>query len=99
MSEGIEILQKLEQLEAMLTVLVERQQTKEWYTTAEAARLLGKAEFTVREWARLGRVRAKKAMSGRGAYPAWVIAHEEMLRYQKEGLLPLPGQGFGCPRG
>jgi hypothetical protein len=54
------------------------------------ARLLGKAEFTVREWCLLGRIRAEKRQSGRGAFPAWVIAHEELLRYQKEGLLPLP---------
>jgi predicted site-specific integrase-resolvase len=81
---------RLDKIENLLTVLVEKQQVKEWYTTAEVARLLGKAEFTVREWARLGRIRAKKAMSGRGSYPAWVISHEELLRYQKEGLVPLP---------
>lgn len=45
-------------------------------------------EFTVREWCRLGRIRAEKGQSGRGAFPAWVIAHQELLRYQREGLLP-----------
>ena len=82
--------ERLDRIESLLTLLVERQQTKEWYTTEELARLLGKAEFTVREWCRLGRIRAEKRQSGRGAYPAWVISHEELLRYQKEGLRPLP---------
>jgi DNA-directed RNA polymerase specialized sigma24 family protein len=30
---------------------------KEYYTTVEAAKLLGKRPYTVREWCRLGRVR------------------------------------------
>jgi hypothetical protein len=82
--------EKLERIESLLALLVERQQTKEWYTTEELARLLGKAEFTVREWCRLGRIRAVKRQSGRGAYPAWAISHQEFLRYQREGLLPFP---------
>jgi hypothetical protein len=80
---------KLDRVFAMVTTLVERQRVQDWYTTAEAAAILGKAEFTVREWCRLGRIRAEKRRSGRGAHPAWVIAHEELLRYQREGLLPL----------
>jgi hypothetical protein len=62
--------ERLERIESLLTLLVERQRTKEWYTTEELARLLGKAEFTVREWCRLGRIRAAKRQSGRGACPA-----------------------------
>jgi Helix-turn-helix domain len=69
-------------------VLVERQQVRDWYTTAQFARLVGKAEFTVREWARLGRIKAEKRRSGRGAFAAWVISHQELQRYQREGLLP-----------
>jgi predicted site-specific integrase-resolvase len=82
--------ERLDRIEGLLAQLVERQQTTDWYTTEELARLVGKAEFTVREWCRLGRIRAVKRQSGRGAYPAWVISHEELLRYQKEGLLPMP---------
>jgi hypothetical protein len=48
-----------------------------------------KAEITVREWCRLGRVHAEKKGSGRGRYQSWVISHEELLRIQKEGLLPI----------
>lgn len=80
---------RLSRIEAMLLILVERQTIKDFYTTEEFARLTGKAEFTVREWCRLGRVHASKRMSGRGAYASWVIPHAELLRFQREGLLPL----------
>jgi hypothetical protein len=82
-----EILTRLERLEAMLTILVERRQDREWYTTDDFARIVGKAEFTVREWCRLGRIHAEKKDSGRGAYASWAISHKELLRYQREGLL------------
>jgi hypothetical protein len=78
---------RLGRIEQMLSVLVERQRTKDFYDVDEFAKLVGKAPFTVREWARLGRIRAEKRLSGRGASPAWVIAHVEGLRYQREGLL------------
>jgi hypothetical protein len=83
------ILDRLDHLSTLVQTLLERQQVKEWYTTEEAAVLLGKAEFTVREWCRLGRIHAEKRRSGRGAHPAWVIAHGEIVRYQREGLLPV----------
>ena len=83
------VLDRLERIEATLILLTEKQTAKDWYTTDELARVVGKAEFTVREWCRLGRMRAEKRMSGRGAFPAWVVSHQELLRYQREGLLPL----------
>jgi hypothetical protein len=79
---------RLDRVEAALAALLQRQVVKDWYTTEEAARALGRAEFTVREWCRLGRVRAQKRGSGRGKYQSWVLAHDELLRIQKEGLLP-----------
>ncbi|HXG09286.1 MAG TPA: helix-turn-helix domain-containing protein [Gemmataceae bacterium] len=85
--------ERLDRIEQMLAVLVERQTIKDWYTTEEFARLVGKAEFTVREWCRHGRVRAEKRQSGRGAYPAWVISHDELMRYQRQGLLPVHSGG------
>jgi hypothetical protein len=91
METPITVDQRLERIEALLTVLVERETVKEWYTTEEFARAVGRADFTVREWCRLGRIKARKQGSGRGPYAAWVIAHEELLRYRREGLLPLPG--------
>ena len=87
--ERSEILERLERIEAALALLVERQAVKAWYTTEEAAKIVGKAEFTVREWCRLGRVRAEKKGGGRGKYQSWVISHAELLRIQREGPLPL----------
>ena len=81
--------ERLEKIEAMLVVLVERQAVREWYTTEQMAELLGKSEFTVREYCRLFRLNAEKRVSGRGKYPQWVVSHNEYLRYQKEGLLPI----------
>ncbi len=79
---------RLERIEAMLAVLVERQTIREWYSTDEFARIVARVEFTVREWARRGRINAAKKDSGRGAHASWVISHAELLRYQREGLLP-----------
>lgn len=69
-------------------LLLSQRTVRDFYTTAEVARLLGKAEFTVREWCRNGRVRGQKQGSGRGKHQAWVISHEELQRLQREGLLP-----------
>jgi len=81
---------RLSNIERMLVAIVEQQQIKDWYDMDEFARIVGKAPFTVREWARLKRIRAEKRKSGRGAYAAWVVSHAELLRYQREGLLPSP---------
>lgn len=86
------LLDRLDRIEATLAAIANKQMTKEWYTTDEVARIIGKAEFTVREYCRLGRLRAEKRMSGRGAFPAWVVSHEELARHQREGLLPLRKQ-------
>lgn len=80
--------EKLEAIGRKLDLLIQRESVKDWYSTDEFARLVGKAEFTVREWCRLGRVRAEKRGSGRGAHQAWVVSHAEVLRYRREGLLP-----------
>lgn len=79
--------QRLEKIEAMLSALVERQTVKDFYEVEEFAKLVGKSRLTCREWCRLGRIRARKKDSGRGAHTAWAISHEELQRYQREGLL------------
>jgi hypothetical protein len=84
-----QLLQRLDRIEAALAELVQQRTAKEWYSTAEVAEIMQKAEFTVREWARLGRIRAEKRACGRGRTKEWVISHAELLRLQNEGLLPL----------
>ena len=79
---------RFDRLESLLTILIDRQTAKDWYTTEEFARIVGRAEFTCREWCRRGRIRAEKKDSGRGAHAAWAISHEELVRFQREGLLP-----------
>lgn len=84
-----ELMMRLAKIESMLADLVHRQQIRDWYTTEQFAQLMGKAEFTIREYCRLGRLRAEKRASGRGTHSQWVISHAELLRFQREGLLPL----------
>jgi transposase len=83
-----EILERLERIENTLKTLVQRQTVKDFYSTDEVAEALGKAEFTVREWCRRGRINAQKRRSGRGKFQSWVISHEELQRIEREGLLP-----------
>ena len=81
--------ERLDKIEQMLTLLVQRQTVKDYYSTEEFAFLVGRSEYTAREWCRQGRLKAEKKGSGRGRYQSWVVSHTELLRYQKEGLLPL----------
>ena len=81
--------ERLEKIEGMLLVLVERQQIREFYSVEEFARIADRSEFTTREWCRLGRIRAEKKDSGCGPHARWVVSHAELLRYQQHGLLPL----------
>jgi transposase len=81
--------ERLEEIKAILIGLVQRQQVREWYSTRDVAKLLDKAELTVADWCRRGRIQATKKRSGRGAHASWAISHEEVLRVQREGLLPV----------
>jgi hypothetical protein len=82
------LLERLDRIEAALEALVRQRTIKDWYDIADFAALVGKSEFTCREWCRHGRVHAAKRRSGRGRTQEWVVSHEELLRFQKEGLLP-----------
>lgn len=84
--------QKVDLLSEQITQLldsVKTQQKQDWYTIEQFARIVDKAEFTVREWCRDGRVNADKQRSGRGRHQSWTISHSEIERYHREGLLPL----------
>ena len=87
MATDLDLAERLERIETLLQSLLKERTIKEWYTTAEVAKLLSKAEFTVCEWCRLGRVRAQKKKCGRGVASEWIISHEELVRVQNQGLL------------
>lgn len=80
---------RLDRIEDSLRRLMVTRQVQDAYSTADVARLLGKAEFTVREWCRLGRIHAEKRPCGRGNSREWMITRHELERIQAEGLLPL----------
>jgi hypothetical protein len=82
--------ERLDRIEAMLRMLLEQRVVKDHYTTAEAAEILDRAEWTVREWCRLGRVNADKRSCGLGASQEWIISHAELQRIRNDGLLPDP---------
>lgn len=82
---------ELEQVISELRDLLLTQKTvKESYDTKEVANILGRKPYTVREWCRLQRINAYKAQCGRGSEEEWRISHDELLRIQNEGLLPIP---------
>ena len=81
--------ERLARIEGLLTKPTARDAfRKEWFTVPEAAQVLGKQSFTIREWCRLRRIGAKKRKCGRGRTSEWVISSSEIERYLNEGLLP-----------
>lgn len=87
MNETIDVVFRLDRIQRTLDTLLIRQTIKDWYTTDEAAEILGKAAFTVREWCRNKRCHASKRATGRGRAKEWVISHAELERLKNEGLL------------
>lgn len=85
-----ELWARLDRIEAAIRALSGQRSGQEWFGVAEASALLGRAEFTVREWCRYRRIRASKRASGRGKSKEWMISAEELKRVQEQGLLPLP---------
>ena len=81
------ICERLSRIEDALQLLLQERVVQESYSTADFAKKCGKAEFTVREWCRLGRIRAEKRPCGRGNSKEWMISHDELERVLAEGLL------------
>lgn len=77
-----------ETVQQIRELLLNQRRIKDWYTVAEVSDLLDRAEFTVREWCRLGRVHAAKQACGRGRSQEWMISHEELERIENAGLIP-----------
>jgi len=78
---------RLDRIEESLRLLLQERIAQKYYSTTDVAKILGKAEFTVREWCRNFRIRAEKRPCGRGNSKEWMISHEELERIQAEGLL------------
>ena len=70
--------------------VVTQRTIKDWYSPVEVAEILGKKTYTVREWCRLQRVKARKRPTGRGDADEWEISHDELERIKNHGLLPIP---------
>lgn len=85
----VELMERLVRIEEVLQTLLREKAIKEWYSTAEVAALVGKAEFTVREWCRKARIRARKKSYSRGAHAEWLISHEDLQYFRNHGLLPI----------
>ena len=64
------ILDKLQRIEDAIGQLLHQKAGKEWYTTAEVAEIVGKSDYTVREYCRKGQIKAEKAPNGRG----WLVS-------------------------
>lgn len=75
---------QVDSLTRKVDALLVEQGEKEWYSTEEVALLVRRAPWTVREWCRHGRVRAKKL----AGTDKWSIGREELRRLQAEGLRP-----------
>jgi hypothetical protein len=86
---GATLEERLGRIESLLVSLVEKERVREWYSVEEFAVIVGRAAFTCRAWFRQGRVLAVKKASGRGKFKSWAVSHRELLRFQREGLLPL----------
>ena len=85
----VDVLQRLDRIEAVLNLLVKQHTIKDFYTTDEVAEILGRAPFTVRELCRLHRIEAQKRSCGRGTSQEWMISHAELQRIRSGGLLPV----------
>jgi transposase len=77
--------ERLDRIEKSLALSVE----KETYNTEEVAQRVGRAEWTVRQWCNKGQVPGAKKVHGRGRQGEWRIPHEELVRLQNDGPLPI----------
>lgn len=67
MNTVMELAETLDRIEVKLDALIQQPQAKDFYSTAEVGEIVGRSEFTVRQWCLNGRVHAQKRASGRGA--------------------------------
>ena len=80
---------RLDRIEEKLDRLLGIAPTKDFYSTCEVAEAVLRSEYTVREWCRLGRIKAEKGPSGRGRSKEWIVPKAELDRIRSRGLLPI----------
>ena len=73
--------------EALARLLKQRPQAS--YTPEQFGLVVNRSAFQIRQHCNNGRLRATKTRSGAGRYFCWSLSHEELERYQREGLLPI----------
>lgn len=61
---------------------------RESYSTDEAAQLLDRSRYTIREACRLGRIKATRAKDRRGGVGEWRISRDEIRRLLDHGFPP-----------
>jgi len=80
--------EQVAKLTSMLEEMKDRKPPKEQYSISEAAEIVGRSEYQVREWCREGRLKAEKRGTGRGRHKEWMVSHDELDRYRSRGLNP-----------
>jgi hypothetical protein len=83
-----DLLQVVRELQSQLSTFNLPRQ-REWHTVEQFAELVNREPFTVREWCRHGRIHANKKGRGPAKNRAWAIPTSELLRFEREGLLPI----------
>lgn len=83
---------RITSIEQALQTIANAHKVKDLYTTEEFATIVKTHPQTIRQHCVNQRIKASKLPhGGRGRVAEWRISHEELVRYQNEGLLPARG--------
>ena len=87
--ELIKLSQQVEHLTKLVEQLLSQHSIKDWYSAKEIASITGISPDTIREHLRQRRIVGEHIKgTGRGNKPEWRVSHDELMRYQNEGLRP-----------
>ena len=79
--------QRLDRIESMLASLVERQTIRDWYPSRSSPGWWARPSSPAASGPGSAGSTGRSGNQG-GGHTAWVVSHEELLRYRKSGLLP-----------